>query len=60
LGGDGFSGLKGVLPKPEISDFKFQISESMPEADDIRNELNRKKGGFYWRLWISQEVEGRR
>jgi len=30
--------LKGVLPKTEISDFKFQISECTDETNDIGSE----------------------
>jgi len=34
----GLRGLKGGLPKAEISDFKFQISEYTAETNDIGSE----------------------
>jgi len=34
-----FRGLKGELPKMEISDFKFQISECTAETIDVGNDI---------------------
>jgi len=31
--------LKGLLPKPEISDFRFQISEYETGSNDISNGI---------------------
>jgi len=32
-----------MLPKPGISDFKFQISESNPEANEIQKDFSAKQ-----------------
>jgi len=48
IGPSQYQRQKGMLPKPEISDFRFQISNYRPEANDIRYDIGPKNESWHF------------